>query len=111
MNICPVCAYNKLEFPPTNYTICACCGTEFGYDDRVVTHSDLTRNWVVQGCPWFDEDEQKPVGWNAYMQLIAGGLGWAVPKFAESIELQANLTIEGAGIQFAESLWNLQSAA
>ena len=40
MNICPVCAYTNLEFPPTNYSICACCGTEFGYDDRVLSHPE-----------------------------------------------------------------------
>jgi len=81
MNTCPVCAYTGLEFPPTNYSICACCGTEFGYDDRVLSHAELTRRWVAAGRHWFDEDEPKPFGWNAYMQLIQGNLGWAVPRY------------------------------
>lgn len=93
MNICPVCAYNKLEFPPANFSICGCCGTEFGYDDRAMTHAELTKEWVRQGCPWFDQGEQKSIGWNAYLQLIHGGLGWAVPKFVDGFQLQANQTI------------------
>lgn len=80
MNRCPVCAYDKLEFPPTDFTICACCGTEFGYDDRAMTHAQLTMKWVAAGYPWFDEDEPKPMGWNAELQLIQGKLGWALPK-------------------------------
>jgi hypothetical protein len=94
VNICPVCAYGKLEFPPFDYTICACCGTEFGYDDRALTHAQLTQNWVARHCPWFDDGESKPAGWNPHLQLIDGGLKWAVPKFSYSLNLQANITIK-----------------
>lgn len=80
MNICPVCGYNRLEFPPENYSICACCGTEFGYDDRVLTHEQLTREWVRNGFPWFDYGEAKPLGWNPYLQLLIAKLGWAIPR-------------------------------
>jgi len=80
MNICPVCAYRQLEFAPENFSICACCGTEFGYDDRMLTRAELTEKWVQEGCPWFDEDETRPLGWNAYSQLLSGGLAWAVPR-------------------------------
>jgi len=78
MNICPICGYNRLEFPPENYTICACCGTEFDYDDRVLTHEQLTREWVRRGFPWFDQGEPKPEGWNPYLQLLNARLGWAI---------------------------------
>lgn len=78
MNICPVCGYNRLEFPPENFSICACCGTEFGYDDRALTREELTREWVRNGFPWFDQAEPKPAGWNPYLQLLRAGLGWAV---------------------------------
>jgi hypothetical protein len=116
MNICPVCAYDKLEFPPRNYSICACCGTEFGYDDRVFSHAQLTKKWVDRKCPWFDEGEPKPLGWNAYMQLIDGNLSWAVPRFVEGLQLQANLTIGPTGVKPAGLLapgnnWILQPAA
>lgn len=80
---CPVCAYAGLEFPPVNFSICACCGTEFGYDDRMLSHAELTEKWVQRGCPWFDADERKPVGWNPYLQLINGGLGWAIRQAKE----------------------------
>jgi hypothetical protein len=99
MNICPVCGYNRLEFPPVNYSICACCGTEFGYDDRVLTHAQLTMEWVNKGYPWFDEAENKPVGWNADMQLINGGFGWAVPKFVVGFQSQVNLTLGQAEVR------------
>jgi hypothetical protein len=110
MNTCPVCAYNKLEFPPADFSICACCGTEFGYDDRVLTHAGLTKKWVRQGCPWFDQDEHKPVGWNPYLQLIDGGLGWAVP-FDFRLELQANLTFTNSGVQLQQSPWKVELVA
>jgi len=56
---CPVCGYNALEFPPRDHSICACCGTEFGYDDRVLTHQQLRDEWVSKGCLWFDCDERR----------------------------------------------------
>jgi hypothetical protein len=82
MNICPVCGYAGLEFPPKNFSICACCGTEFGYDDRMLTHAELTEAWINGGFRWFDVDEQKPQGWNPYNQLYAAKLDWAIATFA-----------------------------
>jgi len=81
MYTCPVCAYTELEFPPQDFSICACCGTEFGYDDRALSHHELTEKWVALGCLWFDSEEQKPFGWNAYLQLLNGGMRWALPRF------------------------------
>ena len=72
---CPVCGYSgDLEFRPRDYQICACCGTEFGYDDRVLSHEQLRAEWLQKGCPWFDLEEPKPYGWNAYDQLQAAKL-------------------------------------
>jgi hypothetical protein len=110
MNICPVCAYDRLEFPPGNFSICASCGTEFGYDDRVLTHAQLTARWVENGCPWFDEAEPQPDGWNAYLQLIQGGLGWAVPmQFRVGIASQAS-PVEQAQIRLGP-LWESRMVA
>ena len=81
--LCPVCGYDQLEFPPKDFSICASCGTEFGYDDRMLSHAELTEQWVKHGCPWFDVEEQRPFGWQPYLQLIRAGLGWAVPKHEE----------------------------
>ena len=67
---CPVCGYDaELEFRPRDYQVCACCGTEFGYDDRVLTHEQLRAEWMARACRWFDVEEPKPFGWNAYDQL------------------------------------------
>jgi len=72
---CPVCGYSgDAEFYPRDYRICGCCGTEFGYDDRVLTHEQLRAEWIQKGCPWFDREEPQPVGWDAYAQLRAAGL-------------------------------------
>lgn len=38
---CPVCAYERMPYPPKNYNICPCCGVEFGYEDFVATHREL----------------------------------------------------------------------
>jgi hypothetical protein len=68
-HVCPVCGYDRLELPPQNYSICACCGTEFGYDDRLLTHAQLRREWIERGFPWFDADEPRPARWDPMHQL------------------------------------------
>jgi hypothetical protein len=79
---CPVCGYEgDLEFRPRDYQICGCCGTEFGYDDRTLTFEQLRAEWMQKGCPWFDPEEARPLGWNAYDQLLRAGL---IPKEANS---------------------------
>ena len=103
MYTCPVCAYNRLELPPANFSICACCGTEFGYDDRSLSHYELTKRWVERNCPWFDIDEPKPVGWNGYAQLINGGLARAVP--AELTASNNRSKIENSG---RKTIWKLE---
>ena len=97
MNTCPVCGYSGLEFPPANYSICACCGTEFGYDDRVLSHSRLREQWIQRGCPWFDPGEAKPDGWNPWIQLINAGFSASVPKFAEDVHTRADVVREVVG--------------
>jgi hypothetical protein len=106
---CPVCGYDQLEFPPVNFSICGCCGTEFGYDDRVLTHGQLTQRWIANGCPWFDPNEQKPYGWNAWKQIIDARLSIYLPIVAK-IQLQANATIDGRGIHLGASPFEVQAA-
>lgn len=89
MNVCPVCGYDRLEFPPGNFSICACCGTEFGYDDRALTHFALRQEWMRAGFPWFDPDEAKPPLWNPYRQMSDARLPWVSP-FKISLRLQAD---------------------
>ena len=38
---CPVCMFDRLPYPPADYHICPCCGTEFGNDDAEFSHDQL----------------------------------------------------------------------
>ena len=71
---CPVCGYDRLELPPLDYSICPCCGTEFGASDRILTYEQLRDTWINSGCIWFDTDEPRPVNWNPFEQLRRAGL-------------------------------------
>jgi hypothetical protein len=73
MFTCPVCFYNHLEEAPRDYSICECCGTEFGNDDEMHSHGDLRAHWIAQGASWFFGDA--PVGWNPYVQLLSANFG------------------------------------
>ena len=67
---CPVCFYDQLAEPPENYSICVCCGTEFGNDDETHSHAELREAWIRSGSKWFFG--QPPAGWNAAQQLAHG---------------------------------------
>jgi len=71
---CPVCMYGELPYPPSDYHICPCCGTEFGNDDAELTHAELRDQWIEHGARWFFGDP--PTGWNAKQQLYGAGIGW-----------------------------------
>jgi hypothetical protein len=68
---CPVCLFAALSYPPNDYHICPCCGTEFGNDDAESTHEQLLRRWIEGGAYWFYENP--PVGWSPWLQLLEGG--------------------------------------
>lgn len=74
---CPVCAYPALAYPPDNYHICPCCGTEFGNDDQYRTNAELRKEWIVNGGPWFFGSP--PQGWNPWVQLIEGHYEYELP--------------------------------
>ena len=77
---CPVCGYPNLDEPPVDnygcstYSICPCCGVEFGYDDSSRSHGELRREWVAKGAVWFSKDSAPPDGWDAIKQLQSAGL-------------------------------------
>lgn len=52
---CPVCDYNKLSDPPTNFNICPSCGTEFDNDDYDKTHAELRAEWIKGGRKWWSD--------------------------------------------------------
>jgi len=70
---CPVCFYPELPYPPRDYHICPCCGTEFGNDDDDMSHAQLRELWIANGAQWFFRNP--PVGWNATLQLLYAGVG------------------------------------
>lgn len=69
MYLCPVCGYNRLRFPPDNYTICPSCGTKFGYSDITKTHAQLRAEWRAHGARWHSGVTPPPEQWDAYQQL------------------------------------------
>lgn len=99
---CPVCFYDKLEFPPSDYEICPCCGTEFENDDERASHAQLRAEWIRRSAPWFYR--QPPTNWNPWMQLIRAGYGAAVPIFFSNFQFQENVVVENSGIRLPQLL-------
>lgn len=87
---CPICLYARLPYPPKDYHICPCCGTEFGNDDQNFTHEQIREMWIAGGANWFFG--RPPDNWNPWMQLIEGDLASAVPRFADSITAVASVS-------------------
>lgn len=88
--VCPVCGFNELPYPPRDYHICPCCGTEFGKDDAEFSQTQLRELWVATRARWFFGNP--PQYWNPWIQLIRAGHSETVPKFAT--KLTTNTTIK-----------------
>jgi transcription elongation factor Elf1 len=78
---CPVCGFAELTEPhvdvtgsPT-YSICPCCGVQFGADDQQKTHAELRQAWIASGAQWWSQNQAAPDGWDADEQLRAAGFG------------------------------------
>jgi len=73
--VCPVCGFGGLDEPPyeesgsPSYSVCPCCGTEFGYDDATEAHAALRKAWVDKGMPWWSGSLGPPSGWDPQGQL------------------------------------------
>jgi hypothetical protein len=76
--LCPVCFFDQMPYPPRDYDICPCCGTEFGNDDVEYSLEELRNAWVADGAQWFYG--QPPADWNPWLQLIDGGRPDLVPE-------------------------------
>ena len=70
---CPVCFYDELPYPPADYHICPCCGTEFGNDDAEYSYDELRDSWIRSGAQWFFG--QPPANWNPWAQLASNSFG------------------------------------
>lgn len=62
-----------MPYPPEDYHICPCCGTEFGNDDIEYSYEELRYDWIIRGAQWFYG--QPPAGWNAWAQLATVAYG------------------------------------
>jgi hypothetical protein len=71
--VCPVCFFTELPYPPDDYNICPCCGTEFENDDAECSYDDLRINWIAGGAHWFFGDP--PKSWNPWAQLAVAHYG------------------------------------
>lgn len=77
LDLCRVCGY-KTPNPPwgedgkkPSYSICPCCGVEFGYEDSTMASiKTYRRKWKEQGYPWFVPDLM-PKNWQANRQYMA----------------------------------------
>lgn len=97
---CPVCAFGRLPFPPRNYHICPCCGTEFGNDDVGRSYSELRHDWITSGALWFFGPS--PLGWNPWMQLLNGGYWIDVPRWGLVVNESPSSTMSAQRVRFAD---------
>jgi hypothetical protein len=73
---CDICGYSELEEPPydshgcATFSVCPCCGTEFGYDDAKTSHAVLRQRWVAGGMRWTSSATAPPAGWEPSRQLL-----------------------------------------
>jgi hypothetical protein len=74
--------FTGLPYPPADYHICPCCGTEFGNDDAHFTHQQLREMWIGDGAHWFFGNP--PPLWNPQMQLVNAGFGVYVTAPAQT---------------------------
>ena len=105
---CPVCLFGGLPYPPRDYHICPCCGTEFGNDDSEFTHAQLREMWVTKGASWFFG--QAPNFWNPWLQLIDSGHAASVPKFIARMTTSADLKV-GQRLSFSDQSYIVSTAA
>src|SRR5271166_2962949 len=90
---CPVCFFDQLPYPPEDYHICPCCGTEFGNDDLEFSYDELRYRWILGGARWFYE--QPPLGWSAAAQLANSGFSVHTEGDAFSVPIN-KATIRGS---------------
>jgi hypothetical protein len=69
--------YPVMPYPPSDYHICPCCGTEFGNDDAAQTHTELRAAWIDNGARWFFGSPAPT--WNPWRQLEDAGYAYEIP--------------------------------
>ena len=83
VDICRVCGLYEKDSEPWGpdgkspmFFICACCGTESGYEDCTLeTVLNARKSWLDAGAPWFAERE-RPADWGLERQLAQIPARW-----------------------------------
>ncbi len=94
---CPVCFYDRLSYPPRDYHICPCCGTEFDNDDAEYSYAELRDKWIADGADWFFG--KPPDNWSPWAQLAKTSFG----VIAEGVTTPNIMKIRSGG-QFEYSM-------
>lgn len=73
MYTCPVCSYDELTQPPSDWSICPCCGVEFEYDDCNASHEELRERWLANGAEWWSDADKPPADWDTRLIQVPRG--------------------------------------
>ncbi len=82
MYTCSVCGYDRLPRRPSDWLLCPCCRTKFGYSDVGRSTEQLRAEWIADGATWGSSYVAKPPAWDAVVQLR--NIGY-IPTNAEVI--------------------------
>lgn len=85
---CLVCGYDQMPHPPRDYSICPCCGVEYGIDDAFDSYLEIRNEWLRRGAPWFSSLKPyvAPMNWRAWEQLDRAGYKYNVEAPISSIK-------------------------
>ena len=82
-NYCPVCGYDFKQ-PVEDSMICACCGTQYGYHDSMLSHAELRQRWLDGGARWHSKRISPPTDWSVAAQLCNIGVDEASSRHKEA---------------------------
>jgi hypothetical protein len=103
---CPVCMYESMPYPASDYNICPCCSTEFGNDDSAFSHRQLREIWIASGANWFFG--APPEHWNPWMQLLRASV--PVKPLFTALRFDNNAVIKGTKIKWGAEKFELCAA-
>ena len=92
--------YPKMPYPPRDYHICPCCGTEFGNDDADRSHEELREEWLSAGARWFFGNP--PQHWNPLQQLLNAGMNYSFVDSERQLSIEPNI-VGNIKIEIAET--------
>lgn len=100
---CPVCGFDDLKYPPSNYAICPSCGTEFGIDDEEYTILELKDRWIKGGKRWWSVSDPSPIEAvlidNNHMSTI---VNFMATEGSKEINLGKSTVLDWAEVRFSD---------